>query len=161
MPDSVSAKLVFDESSQLGVFRYHMWHRYRFWLLLRTVASVSAIIGAGVLIMIEGLTPLPILMIMVGTFAFLRPMIWKILHSRNLRQLPGYGQSVTYTISAEQIKVRGETKHASIPRQNLFESLTLDQGLLLYHNKKAYTWIPREAFDSDEEFQQVTAWYSA
>ena len=155
MTDPIKAKLVFDERSHLGAFRLHMWHRYRFWIVLRTVASIGAVVGGIILIGIEGLTPFPILMMMVGTFALLRPMVWKIMHARNLRRLPGYGQKVCYTFTPEGIKVQGETQQALIEKNKLYEIVNFKQGLMLYHNKKAYTWIPREAFDSDEAYQQA------
>ncbi len=158
MPNTIKAKLVFDERSHLGAFRLHAWHRHRLWLLLRITLSIGCIVGAGVFVMLEGLTPFPVLMLMVGTFALLRPLIWKIMHARNLRQLPGYGQTVIYTISPENIIIHGETKQATIPLNDLFEVVPLKQGLLLYHNKKSYTWLPREAFDSEQNFKQASAW---
>lgn len=156
MTDPIIAKLVFDERSHLGAFRLHLWHRYRFWIILRTVASIATIAGGIILTGIEGLTPFPLLMMMVGTFALLRPMLWKIMHSRNLRRLPGYGQKVIYTFTSEEIQVKGETQQALIDKDKLHEIVILKQGLLLYHDKKAYTWIPKEAFDSDDAYHQAT-----
>lgn len=135
-----------------------MWHRHRFWLLLRSTLSIGALIGGAVLIALEGLTPFPVLMIMVGTFALLRPMIWKIMHARNLRRLPGYGQSVIYTLTPESLSIHGETQQATIQHNDLYETVTHETGLMLYHNKKSYTWIPKEAFDSEQDFQQASSW---
>ena len=158
MPHTITAKLVFDDSSQLGAFRLHMWHRYRIWLLLRTALSILLIIIGFILLMSHGPNPMPLLMIMVGTFALLRPMIWKIMHSRNLRKLPGFGQQVTYTFSAESISIHGEDKQATVKWEDLFEPVTTKHGLLLYHGKKSYTWIPQSAFESLDDFQTVSQW---
>lgn len=158
MSDSISAKLVFDDSSQLGAFSLHMWHRYRNWLILRTGLSILLIIAGFIMLMTQGVNAMPLLMIMVGIFALLRPMIWKIMHSRNLRKLPGFGQTVVYTFTAENIAINGEDKQATVKWTSLFETAPKKQGLLLYHGKKSYTWVPLSAFDSSEDFQTVSQW---
>ena len=99
-----------------------------------------------------------ILMLMIGTFALLRPLVWKIMHGRNLRRLPGYGQTVLYTFSEKDINIHGEDREAIVKWSSLFETVTTKHGLLLYHAKKSYTWVPREAFDSAEHFDQVCQW---
>ena len=152
------AKLVFDESSHLGAFRIHMWHRYRIWLMIRTFLSITLILAGLILLMSRGSNPMPVLMLMVGTFAMLRPLIWKIMHARNLRQLPGYGQTVTYTFTPEGIEINGEDRQGKVKWSGLLETVTNKQGILLYHTKKSYTWIPLDAFDSPRDFQTVTAW---
>ena len=158
MPDSISAKLVFDDSSQLGAFRLHMWHRYRNWLLIRTGLSITLVIIGFILLLTHGTNPMPLLMIMVGIFALLRPMIWKIMHSRNLRNLPGFGQTVIYTFTAESIAINGDELQAKVKWSDLFEAVLTKQGLLLYHGKKSYTWVPRSAFTSDEGFLTASKW---
>ena len=158
MPDTISAKLVFDDSSQLGAFRLHMWHRYRNWLILRTGLSIILVIVGFILLMTHGANPMPLLMIMVGTFALLRPMIWKIMHSRNLRNLPGFGQTVVYIFTADKIAINGDELQAKVQWSDLFEAVATKHGLLLYHGKKAYTWVPRSAFDSDKDFLTTSKW---
>lgn len=158
MQESIHAKMVFEERSHLGAFRLHMWHRYRTWLMLRTMLSVSLILAGIVLLLSQGPHPMSILMLMIGTFALLRPLIWKIMHGRNLRKLPGYGQSVIYTFTPESIHIHGEDREAKVQWSGLFETVPTKDGLILYHAKKSYTWVPREAFDSHEDFEQVTQW---
>ena len=104
---------------------------------------------------------MPLLMVMVGTFALLRPMIWKIMHSRNLRKLPGFGQKVVYTFTLENIEINGEDKQAKVKWSDLFETAPTKHGLLLYHAKKSYTWVPKSAFDSEVDFQAVSEWAEA
>jgi hypothetical protein len=158
MPESIHARTVFDESSQLGAFRLHMWHRYRIWLMLRTFLSVGLILAGIVILISQGPHPMSILMLMIGTFALLRPMIWKIMHARKLRQLPGYGHSVVYTFTPEGINIHGEDRRAEVRWSDIFEPVPSKRGLLLYHEKKSYTWVPREAFDSAQDFERVSAW---
>lgn len=158
METTINAKMVFDEGSHLGAFRLHMWHRYRTWLMLRTILSVGLLLVGIIMLISSGPHPMPILMLMVGTFALLRPLIWKMMHARNLRKLPGYGQSVLYTFGPESIDIHGEDREASVQWRGLFEAVTTKHGLLLYHAKKSYTWVPREAFDSSEDFDQVCLW---
>jgi hypothetical protein len=158
MPETIHAKTVFDETTQLGAFRLHMWHRYRIWLMLRTFLSVGLILAGIIILISQGPHPMSILMLMVGTFALLRPMIWKIMHARKLRQLPGYGHTVVYSFSPEGVKIRGEDRDAQLPWSDIFEPVPTKHGLLLYHEKKSYTWVPSEAFDSPEDFAQVRQW---
>ena len=158
MQDTIHVKMLFDERSQLGAFRLHMWHRYRTWLILRTFLSVGLILAGLVILISQGPHPMSILMLMVGTFALLRPLIWKIMHSRNLRRLEGLGQCVNYTFTPENIHIHGEDREANVSWSDLLESVPTKHGLLLYHAKKTYTWVPREAFDSPEDFDQVTQW---
>lgn len=150
--------MVFDERSHLGAFRLHMWHRYRTWLMARTFLSVALILAGIILLMSRGPNPMPVLMLMVGTFALLRPMIWKIMHGRNLRKLPGYGQTVVYIFSPEGLEINGEDRQARVNWPDLFEAVTTKHGLILYHGKKSYTWVPKEAFDSPEDMATVTEW---
>ena len=158
MSEIVHAKTVFDEQSQLGAFRLHMWHRYRSWLILRTFLSVGLVLAGIIILISQGPHPMSILMLMVGTFALLRPLVWKIMHARHLRKLPGYGHSVVYSFSAQGIKIHGEDRQAEVKWSDLFEAVTTKRGLLLYHGKKAYTWVPREAFDSAEHYEFVSQW---
>lgn len=157
----IKAKVVFDESSHLGAFRLHMWHRYRTWLMIRTILSAAIIFAGAILIINEGLTPLAILMLMIGTFALVRPVIWKVMHSRNLRKLPGYGQTVLYTFTEEGFSILGEDREGKVKWSALFEVIPTKKGLLLYHAKKSYSWMPLESFDSSDEMNQVAGWASA
>lgn len=160
MQTPINAKMVFDEGSHLSAFRLHMWHRYRIWLMLRTILSVGLLLAGTIMLISQGPHPMAILMLMIGTFALVRPLIWKIMHGRNLRRLPGYGQTVLYTFSLESINIHGEDREATVKWSTLFESVTTKHGLLLYHAKKSYTWVPCEAFDSTEDFDQVCQWAS-
>ena len=150
--------MVFDEKSHLGAFRLHMWHRYRTWLMVRTFLSIALILAGLVILISRGPHPMSILMLMVGTFALLRPLIWKIMHGRNLRQLPGYGQTVVYTFSPDGVEINGEDRQAKVKWSGLFEAVTTEHGIILYHGKKSYTWVPVEAFDSPDDFAQVSEW---
>jgi len=154
----IKAKVVFDESSHLGAFRLHMWHRYRTWLMIRTFLSGAVLLAGAILILNEGLTPLAVLMLMIGTFALLRPMIWKVMHSRNLRKLPGYGQTVLYTFTKSGFSILGEDREGKVKWSGLLEVIQTKHGLLLYHGKKSYTWIPAASFDTADEMQQVADW---
>jgi len=154
----IKAKVTFDESSHLGAFRLHMWHRYRTWLMIRTTLSGVILFAGAILIISEGLTPLAVLMLMIGTFAMLRPMIWKIMHARNLRKLPGYGQAVIYTFTEKNFSILGEDMGGTVKWDSLLETVQTKTGLLLYHGKKSYTWLPATSFDSIDEMQQVATW---
>ncbi|MBT8036360.1 MAG: YcxB family protein [Verrucomicrobiae bacterium] len=158
MPDTIQAHLVFDEGTHLRAFRIHMWHRYRIWLMIRTALSITLLLAGLILLISRGPNPMPVLMLMIGTFALLRPMIWKIMHARNLRQTPGYGQSVSYTFTTEGVEINGEDRHGKLKWSDLLESVPHKRGLLLYHGKKSYTWIPHDAFDSPGDFQSVIQW---
>lgn len=135
-----------------------MWHRYQVWLMLRTFLSIAILLAGIILLANRGATPMPVLMLMVGTFALLRPMIWKIMHARNMRKLPGYGQSVVYTFTPEGMSIHGEDRKGSVQWSSLLESVRTRKGLLLYHEKKSYTWIPKASFDSPEDMKQVAQW---
>lgn len=156
--DTIKAKVTFDEESHLAAFRLHMWHRYQIWLMLRTLLSIAVLLAGIILLVSQGPHPMPILMLMVGTFALLRPLIWKILHARNLRKLPGYGQTVVYTFNPDGMQIHGEDREGSVQWSQLLEPVTTQKGLLLYHGKKSYTWVPKRSFDSAEEMKQVADW---
>ena len=158
MPRETHAQLIFDDRSQLESFKYHMWHRYRIWLLIRTIASVGLVITGTVLMITHGNGPMPVLMLMVGVFALLRPLIWNIMHSRNLRKLPGFGEKVHYTFSEKNITIHGTSGEAKIKWADLLESKVTKKGLLLYHSKKSYTWIPRSAFQNTDAYEQTVQW---
>lgn len=126
--------------------------------MFRTGLSIMLVLAGLIILISEGPHPMSVLMLMVGTFALLRPLIWKMLHARRLRQLPGYGETVNYTFNPEEISICGENKKASITWPDLYEVVPNKKGLLLYHAKKSYTWIPREAFASAEDYDRVCAW---
>lgn len=154
----IKARVTFDEASHLGAFRLHMWHRYQVWLMLRTFLSIAVLLAGIILLVQRGPTPMPVLMLMVGTFALLRPLIWKIMHARNLRKLPGYGQTVVYTFTPEGMSIHGETHKGEVKWSGLLECVKTKRGLLLYHSKKSYTWIPKASFDSPDDMKQVAEW---
>lgn len=129
--------------------------------MLRTGLSVFLIVTGFILLMAHGANPMPVLMIMIGAFALLRAMIWRVMHSRNLRKLPGFGEAVVYTFTTTNIEINGEDRQAKVKWSDLFEAVTTKQGLLLYHGKKSYTWIPQSAFDSSDDFQTVSDWSKA
>ncbi|MGB0775963.1 MAG: hypothetical protein ACPGUY_08955, partial [Akkermansiaceae bacterium] len=160
---SITANVVFDEASLLGAFRLHMWHRYGIWLMLRTFLSIILIVAGVIMMMSRGGIdgPFPVLMIMVGTFALLRPLIWKIMHARNLRKLPGYGQAVTYTFTPKGVSIQGETSNGHAEWAGIFETYAHKQGLFIYHSKKIYTWIPAAALAGENDMQSITEWASS
>ena len=100
-------------------------------------------------------------MLMVGTFALLRPLIWKIMHARNLRKLPGYGQTVVYTFTPQGFHIHGEDRKGEVKWSDLLECVATKKGLLLYHGKKSYTWMPQESFDHLDDMKQVADWAGA
>lgn len=156
--NSVKAKVEFHERSHLGAFRLHMWHRYQVWLMLRTFLSIAVLLAGVILLITRGPMPMPVLMLMVGTFALLRPLIWKVMHGRNLRKLPGYGQTVLYTFTPEGCSIHGEDRTGEVSWGDLLECVTTKQGLLLYHSKKSYTWVPLTSFDNAEDMGVVSDW---
>lgn len=152
MSTTIHARLVFDESSQLEGWRAHLWHRYRIWMQVRSLACLTLLVAALYLIFSGGNSPMALLMLTIACFAMLRPQIWKIMHARRLRTTPGYGETVHYRISSDMIEIQGSSRQAKLALDQLFEVTTSPQGILLYHNKSSYTWLPRNAFDNQQAF---------
>ena len=59
------------------------------------------------------------------------------------------------------MSIHGEDRQGEVKWSALFESVSTKKGLLLYHGKKSYTWVPSESFDSAEDILKVAEWSGA
>ncbi|NWK57165.1 YcxB family protein [Verrucomicrobiaceae bacterium N1E253] len=127
---------------------------------LRSAIGIGVFPLAIWLIFSEGWTPWPMLLMLVGTLVMLRPIIWNMMQVRSLHKLPGYGQEVCYTITPEALHIDGESKSARLDSHQIVECVPTTQGILIYHSKTSYTWLPHSAFDSTTDYHQAGTWLS-
>ncbi len=153
---------MFDGRSHHGAFRQHLWYRWKGLLILRAFLCLTTV-GMGVFFMIayqhqnkaqlvaSGL-------IVMGSFAFMRPMIWQMWSERKMRQHPAYGSKITYIFSEEGILMNGKQGKIEAPWVAFSKVVALPKGLILYQNKKDYLWIPEYDF-RDKEMKQISIWF--
>lgn len=149
----------FDGQTQHGSFTQHMWHRYKIWVLLRSVLCIAAVC-LGCYIMEPG-TKWGMFggaLVMVGSLGFIRPMLWQMWQERGLRKHPAFETEVSYTFSEAGVKMTGKAGNADIPWSALYELKATKKGLLIYQDKKQYLWIAKAAFRANEMQQVIGIW---
>lgn len=137
----------FDGPSQHGSFTKHMWCRYRWWVVLRSLLCIAAIFFGATLI--EPGTKVGAFggfLMMVGSLGFMRPMLWQMWHERGLRKHPAYETEVHYEFSNDGIKMSGVAGDANVPWSGFHQVRETRKGLLIYQDKKQYLWIPKADF---------------
>lgn len=153
--NTITINTTFDGKSQHGSFPQHMWHRYKLWVIARSVTCIAAVcLGC---YMIEPGTKLGMfggVLVMVGSLGFMRPMLWQMWQERGLRKHPAYDTVVSYTFSEAGVKMSGTAGDADIPWAEFYELKATKKGLLIYQDKKQYLWIAKDAFKANE-MQQV------
>lgn len=141
----------FDGPSQHGSFTKHMWCRYRWWVILRSLLCIIAICFGAYLI--EPGTKggaFGGFLVMVGSLGFMRPMLWQMWHERGLRKHPAYETEVHYEFSEKGIKMSGRAGDADVPWSDFYQVRPTKKGLLIYQDKKQYLWIPKADFQTGQ-----------
>ncbi|MFC5050376.1 YcxB family protein [Rubritalea spongiae] len=141
----------FDGKSQHGSFPQHMWHRYRWWVITRSLLCIAAIC-LGAYLMEPGSEGGLIGggLVMVGSLGFMRPMLWQMWQERGLRKHPAYNSKVRYTFSENGISMAGKAGEADVAWNELHELKQSKKGLLIYKDKKQYIWIANDAFEAGQ-----------
>ena len=155
----ITIHTTFDGKSQHGSFPRHMWHRYKAWVITRSLLCVAAVcLGCYIL---EPGTKWGMFggaLVMVGSLGFMRPMLWQMWQERGLRKHPAYDTEVSYVFSGQGIKMSGQAGDADIPWPNFYELVPTKKGLLIYQDKKQYLWIANDAF-REGEMQAAVAFF--
>ena len=161
MTKEISIVAPFDGQSQHGSFPQHMWHRFRWWVILRSLFCIAGIcFGAFIL---EPGTKMGLLggvLVTAGSLGFMRPMLWQMWQERGLRKHPAYDTTVHYTFSEVGVKMSGEIGDAEVPWSEFYELVPTKKGLLIYQDKKQYLWIAKSSFKG-EQMQEVVSLFAA
>jgi YcxB-like protein len=102
---------------------------------------------------IDGLPPIlfGVLLLLLGG-----PLVyWQF--RRSARRSPSYGCEMTWTFDPQQIGIAGEGFNSTFTWKKLYSASISPAGLLLYPQKNLFHWIPRSAFQSQEDFAAVTS----
>ena len=161
MADPITIIIPFDGKSQHGSFTQHMWHRYRWWVILRSLFCVATVfLGAYLIEPGSKGAVIGSILVMAGSLGFMRPMLWQMWQERGLRKHPAYGSKVRYTFSEKGLSMAGKAGEAVVPWSDFYEVKQTKKGLLIYQDKKQYIWIAADAFEVGEMTKAVTLWES-
>ncbi|MGJ8657289.1 MAG: YcxB family protein [Akkermansiaceae bacterium] len=156
MDEAIKIDSMFDGRSHHGSFRYHLWHRWGRWLVLRRVVCIAMVLIGGVFaIKTYGRGDkfanfITISFVLLGSVGYMRPMIWQMWNERKLRKHAAYGTEIHYVFSPEEIVMDGSSGKVHVPWSEFIEVVETKKGLLLYQNKKDYLWIPSYDFEAGE-----------
>lgn len=152
----------FDGSGQHGSMTQHMWHRYRWWVVLRSLLCVAAVC-LGAYLMEPGTKggAIGAVLVMAGSLGFMRPMLWQMWQERGLRKHPAYGSKVRYTFSERGLSMAGKAGQAEVEWNALYELKPVRKGLLIYQDKRQYLWIERAAFGTGQLEAVLELWHQA
>ena len=158
MVSEITIHSKFDGPSQHGSFGQHMWYRYRWWVVLRSLLCIAAI-GFGAFLIEPGTKGglLGGLLVSVGSLGFMRPMLWQMWHERGLRKHAAYETEVVYVFSEAGVKMTGEAGDVDVPWSGLHEVIVTRKGMLIYKDKKHFLWITKSDFAAGqmEEVRQM------
>ena len=96
------------------------------------------------------------MLVVVGTFGFMRPMIWQMWQERRLRKHPAFESEITFRFNSDGIKIHGAIGDADLGWADIYQVMPTRKGMLIYQDKKQYMWIPL-ADISAEQMQRVAA----
>ncbi len=152
MDEVIKIESMFDGRSHHGSYRQHLWHRWRWWLVLRRFVCIALVVIGGIYAVKtygrgdKRANFITTSFILLGSVGYMRPMIWQMWNERKLRKHPAYDTKITYTFSAEEVIMDGVSGKAVVPWCALSEVVETKLGMLLYQNKKDYLWIPAYDF---------------
>ncbi len=156
MESPIQVKSKFDGRSHHGSFREHLWHRWRWWLIVRRFVCVGLMaVGAYMAVKTYGRGSrfsdfITISFILLGSVGYMRPMIWQMWNERKLRKHAAYETKIHYTFRSDRVDMDGSSGKVSVPWGEFVEVVETKTGLLLYQNKKDYLWIPGYDFEGGE-----------
>jgi len=166
MEKSIIIDSMFDGRSHHGAFRYHLRHRWKWWLIARAFVCVAlVVIGTIFAIKFSGKgNKLPdfisVAFILLGSVGLIRPMIWQMFAERKFRKHKAYESKIRYEFSNKGVKMSGKAGKADVPWSAFYEVAVTPKGLLIYQTKKEYIWIPSYDFQAGE-MSIVRMMYSA
>jgi len=146
----VRVEMRFDGESQHGSYWQHLWHRWRWWIVVRAFGCMAAVALGSVLLIGGKQNVLGAFLVSVGSLGFVRPMIWQMWQERGLRKHPAYNGRVSYIFSASGVEMDGQAGKANVAWNSFTEVVAVKKGLLIYQDQKQYIWIPRKAFAEGE-----------
>ena len=163
METSIKIDSMFNGRSHHAAFRQHLLHRWKWWLIVRTILCIALLgIGGFMQYRLQGEEKMVVfsgILIVMGAIGLVRPMVWHIFNDRKLRKHPAYGSEIHYTFTAEAVEMNGKAGKAIVPWGEFMEVVATSKGLLLYQTKRDYLWIPSVDFKAGqmEQFLQFAS----
>ena len=148
--NSISATSKFDiETMSRG--RYWFWRTNTHWWIISLVLGTGGILLGLYLFIKVPNSPAPVVVILAGLYFILRYWITGLQFRRALKKHPQFNDTLNWVFNEEGLKL--ETEHSSLSAdwKLYLKTYTVPDGFLLYPQKRAFNWIPRSAFRSDED----------
>lgn len=77
---------------------------------------------------------------------------------RQFRKRPDQDIDIEWWLGPDEIRTRSELNEARFVWSAFVKAVKTPNGLLLYNLTNFFQWLPRHAFSSDADFEQVVAW---
>jgi hypothetical protein len=118
------------------------------------ILGVLGIVSALVSLALKGPSVFPALLILVGLYF----LIFRRLSRRHMvkvrtRRSPLYKKTIHMTFGEDGIRSRIEGLYDTTVKWDYYQRAVVNEdGILLYQNTQAFNWIPRSAFETEQDF---------
>lgn len=99
---------------------------------------------------------LGLMMVVAGPVLFIRKYFWQYRLIQGAKSSPQAGQEVRWEFREEGIGQHSESHESEFKWSDFSDRFLSPKGILIYLEKDQYFILPREAFDSQEDFEKVT-----
>lgn len=101
---------------------------------------------------------LGLMMVVAGPVLFIRKYFWQYRLIRGAKSSPQAGQEVHWEFTEEGFQQHSESHESEFKWSDFSDRLLSPKAILIYPEKDLYFILPREAFESQDDFLKVTKW---
>lgn len=158
MHEEITASYLFTTEAMMPALRWHQRKLFgMLWMVAAGVIFVFTVVGlyqSGFqtkdLIMTAVLIPLTL--VGLWLWLFLMKLVLRFIQSRNLKSIPGYGNTISWTVTHEALQSSLASAKSTIPWSQVYKTIETPDGALIYLQKMLFNWLPKTAFNSEGDY---------
>lgn len=155
MNEEITATTTFDVPSMLVAYRWHnrinwLWRFLRLGLIFLSVAAITAAVDQ------SQVTTIPPLLIPIsaGVGLILGLYLEKRRYVSGLKSSPVLDTKLTFKATEDAVVIISSHSSSTLKWDMFHKTVGTPDGVLLYHQKYLFNWLPKTAFSSESDYQR-------
>jgi len=149
----IQAKYTLSEESLLEGFELHFQYKRPFLKYYPYLGIVVLLVAIATFNRFENKVFVPALL--MGLMFLGTPFLVRFLNKKSIKRLPALGHEISWQFDETNLSATTQEGDFSQEWANMKDSLIAHNGALIYQQNNIFYWVPKSAFGSPEDFQQV------
>lgn len=131
--------------------RYWFWRTNPHWWIISLAIGIGGVVFGLFLLTNVREPAAPVAMMIAGSYFILRYWITGLAFRRAMKKHPQFNNTLNWTFTDNGLELQSEHATLKCDWHLYLKTYTVPDGFLLYPQKRAFNWIPRSAFRSDDD----------